>query len=357
LTPRYNPKVSSPRYDAIIIGGGIIGLSLALELRTHLQSILVIDRGPIGREASFAAAGMLNATDCQGPEGFQLLARDSANLYPTYIGRIEEISGLHVDFQHAGALVIQTPGENGALSPAQISELEPQLAMRGHAVHFVPEDFVDPRSLMVALESSMLKSDVDLEPNQKVNGLANAGAAVGGVKTTQGEHASGIVVNCAGAWASDIEDRIPSHPMKGQMLAVKPPRPILKHVVRCNDPDVYMLPRESGTIAVGATVENVGFSKAIDEKCDALLASAKQILPALGEAEVIERWAGLRPATPDGLPIIGATEIPGYFVATGHYRNGILLAPATAKVMAELIINGSSSFDLDAFAPSRFAKQ
>lgn len=345
--------MSSRGYDAIIIGGGIIGLSLALELQPHLPAILVLDQGPIGREASFAAAGMLNVSECKGPPQLQALAKESANLYPSFIGRIEAETGLHVDFQRTGALVVDGRPE-GSLSVAELLGLEPGLRPGRNPVHFVPEDFVEPRSLLAGLEQAVLRRGVALESDNAVTDVRITADRTEGVETEHGIRSAPIVVNCAGAWAGKIRPvAFPTRPVKGQMIAVRPRVP-LQHVIRCEQPDIYMLPRESGVVAIGATVEEAGFDRTMDRGCDALLASASALVPTLNEAEVAARWAGLRPGSPDDLPILGTTAVRGYYVATGHYRSGILLAPVTARIMAEAILSGKTSMDISPFSPARF---
>lgn len=345
--------MSSRGYDAIIIGGGIIGLSLALELQPHLPAILVVDQGPIGREASFAAAGMLNASECKGPPQLQALAKEGADLFQSFIGHLEAETGFHVDFQRTGALVVGGRAE-GSLSGAEVSRLEPDLRPGGNPVHFVTEDFVEPRTLMSALEEAARRRRIDLEPGNAVKRACLLDGRITAVETAHGIRSAPIVLNCAGAWAGKIPPlAFPTRPVKGQMIAVRPRAP-LQHVIRCEQPDIYMLPRESGVVAIGATVEEAGFDRTTDRGCDALLASASALVPALSDAEVVAKWAGLRPGTPDDLPILGTTAVRGYYVATGHYRSGILLAPVTARIMAEVILSGRTSMDISPFSPARF---
>jgi len=167
------------------------------------------------------------------------------------------------------------------------------------------------------------------------------------------------VVNCAGAWAGQIgPHRFPTRPVKGQMLCVAmPQRELVRHVVRTMGltPDVYLIPRSDGRMLIGATVEEAGFDKqTVPETILKLRQAALDLVPKLADARILESWAGLRPGTPDGLPILGATPTPGYFVATGHFRDGILLAPVTARVMAEVISGRAPGYDLGAFSALRF---
>ncbi|MFY9791953.1 MAG: FAD-dependent oxidoreductase, partial [Candidatus Sulfotelmatobacter sp.] len=163
------------------------------------------------------------------------------------------------------------------------------------------------------------------------------------------------VVNCAGAWSSQIQPHaFPTRPVKGQMLCLVAPRTLLKHVIRT--PEVYLIPRSDGRIIVGTTVEEAGFDKRTDVgTIQGLHRAAIAVVPELRNAKILEDWAGLRPGTPDALPILGATSMPGYYVATGHFRDGILLAPVTARVMAQVMDGRNPDYDLAAFSPDRFS--
>jgi glycine oxidase len=164
------------------------------------------------------------------------------------------------------------------------------------------------------------------------------------------------VVNCAGAWSGQIAPHaFPTRPVKGQMLYLaSPSRSLLKHVIR--SPEVYLIPRSDGRILVGTTVEEAGFDKRTDvATIQRLHRAAVAMVPELRNAKILEDWAGLRPGTPDALPILGATATPGYYVATGHFRDGILLAPITAQIMAEVITGSNCNYDLNPFSPTRFS--
>ena len=175
-------------------------------------------------------------------------------------------------------------------------------------------------------------------------------------QTTKTAFPRAKVVNCAGAWSGQIAPHpFPTRPVKGQMLCLAmPSRTLLKHVIR--SPEVYLIPRSDGRLLVGATVEEAGFDKRTDlATIQRLHHAAIALVPKLADARILEDWAGLRPGTPDALPILGATATPGYYVATGHFRDGILLAPITAEVMAAVIEGRRPEFDLTAFSPARFS--
>jgi len=347
--------VLARNYDAIIVGGGIIGLSIALELRRTLEQVLILDKGEPGREASYAAAGMLNAIDVRSPSELVTLAHESSRLFPAFVDDVRAASTSRIDFQRVGAVVVGK-ATGTPLREEEVAEREPLLAAAGRSVTFVEEDFVDPRTLLKAMLEAARHHDVHLASGTEVIGLELEDTGVCGVRTTRTGYSAPVVINCAGAWGSIFPDTsVPVRPVKGQMISLLPTQGTINHVVRAGEPDIYMLPRHGGLIAVGATVEEAGFDKTVDpETAMRLQSAAASLIPSLADAKIHECWAGLRPGTPDDLPIIGATSIAGYFVATGHYRNGILLAPVTAKAISELVVNGYSPFDLTPFSPLRF---
>ena len=345
------------RSDAIIIGAGIIGLSLALELRKRGLSVVVLERGEPGREASWAAAGMLSgAHDPHTPVQLHEMAEASAAMYPEFINAIEEASGKTAGFSRHGALVVSEVAVCGwddrLVGADSIASLEPALAETAGMVYRLEEDSVDPRELMPALLAACKNVGVEVHHEHEVGGITGSE-----VQIKAGIFSASVIVNCAGAWAAQIHGVpvVPIEPAKGQMLALIPEHGRgIRHTIR--NEEVYCVPRKDGRVAVGATVERVGFDKRVEtETIQQLHQLAANLVPSLGQARIADAWAGLRPATPDGLPIIGAyDDVPGYFVATGHYRNGILLAPATAKAVSDLITNGTTSLDLSAFFPERF---
>jgi glycine oxidase len=343
--------------DVIIVGAGIIGVSLALELRCRGMNVLVLERGQPGAEASTAGAGMLAATEVDGPPALQELARLGAQMYPHFVRSAEEDSGLTVDFNRLGAICLgeSRPGEL-PLSDAELAALEPALSASSLPATFVVEDFVDPRTLMPALIAAAKHHGAHIHAGSEVVALLSENNRVAGVRTTQTEYHAPIVVNCCGAWSANVSPGIPSRPVKGHMLALLPSRPHpIRHVIRHRASDVYLVPRRDGHIAIGSTVEEAGFDKRVDPDTILRLHQlAANLLPELGEARIHHSWTGLRPGTPDKLPILGATALPGCFIATGHFRNGILLAPPTALVMADLLIEVPPAIDLTPFVPSRF---
>ncbi|PYX71173.1 MAG: glycine oxidase ThiO [Acidobacteria bacterium] len=329
----YNAGVKS--WDVILVGGGIIGLSLAIALRKRGLRVLVVERGEPGREASHAAAGMLADCAIEMPSALQPLATASARMYPEYVHELEDESGMQVDLRSEGTILFppsehvhERPGFSAkSLLPAPLAELEPALADVNRPAIYLKERSVDPRALVEAAHKAAKHRGVDFSSGDPVTSVDLAGGRVVGVTAAKTSFLSAIVVNCAGAWSGQLPPyRFPTRPVKGQMLSVAAPlRTLLGHVVRA--PEVYLVPRSNGRILIGSTLEEAGYDKRTDaETIRKLQQAAVGLIPELARARMLEAWAGLRPGTPDDLPILGATPTPDYYVAAGHFRDGILLA-------------------------------
>ena len=385
-------------WDVIIIGGGIIGLSLAIALRKRGSKVLVVERGEPGREASHAAGGMLVDCPLETPTALQLLASASARIYPEFAHELEVESGMKVDLrshgtilfpskEHLSRLPVRDPQfREASLSPADLEQRE--IALRKitftderelelfredwsrdvdpqeigewfrsivRPAVYLKERSVDPRALTAAAFKTAKNRGVDFSSGDPVTGVNQSKGCAAGVTTTQTSFPAPKVVNCAGAWSGQIAPyALPTRPVKGQMLClVMPSQTLLTHVVR--SPEAYLIPRSDGRLLVGATVEEAGFDKRTDPATiQRLHRAAVALVPQLADARILEDWAGLRPGTPDALPILGHTATPGYYVATGHFRDGILLAPITAEVMATVIEGRTPEHDLTPFSPTRF---
>ncbi len=357
----YNADVKT--WDVIVIGGGIIGLSLSIELRKGGASVLVVERGEPGREASYAAGGMLVDSGAETPAALQPLATTSARMYPEFVHELQVESGMNVDLRAQGAIILRPPEHvdgrpNLALGnplSASLVELEPSLADTNQPVSFLRERSVDPRALTAAALATAKRRGVDISSGDEVTEVNISQGRALGVTTRKTSFLAGKVVNCAGAWSGEILSHgFPTRPVKGQMLCLaSPSRGLLQHVIRA--PEVYLIPRSDGRIIVGTTVEEAGFDKRTDvATIQRLHRAAISLIPALKDAKILEDWAGLRPGTPDALPILGETSTPGCYGATGHFRDGILLAPITARVMAQVIQGKKPDLDLTPFTPARF---
>jgi glycine oxidase len=321
--------------DVLIAGGGIIGLSLALELHIRGAQVTVLERDTAMSHASTAAAGMLAAEDPHNPPEIALLAKFSTEIYPRLLARIESLSGINVPFQTSTTVQYLSDGSSIRLE----------------------EHSLDPRQLAAALLAAVRATSIDLREHTGDLEVADTPDAIFVRDSAGTEFSAPQLVHCNGAW---FGGQHAISPRKGQMLRVQLPSP-LTEVHRSEH--IYIVPRtlgpHAGSALIGATIEDAGFDTTTHPADLAnLRARAAELLPALAsesEAPQLEAWAGLRPYTRDGLPLLGALPFsPREFVATGHFRNGILLAPATARVMADLLEGKSPSVDLTAFSPERF---
>ena len=328
------------------------GVCTALELRARGADVLLLDRGQPGREASSAAAGMLAPADPETPVPLRPLADAAARFYPEFVEKLERTSGYKVDFRRHGTIVIgeeNPPPEYRRLTPPELPGLEPELKAGGYDAFFVAEDSVDPVLLIRAALRAAELAGVEIRAGCAIRQMRWLKSEVE-VLTDNGMLKAKAAVNCMGAWSGS-----PVKPRKGQMLYLQPPRPGLpEHVVR--GPGAYIVPRSSGKILVGTTVEDVGFDKSVDSAVlRKLHQAAAKYLPELESAPVVESWAGLRPGTPDDLPVIGPTTERNVFMASGLFRNGILLAPLTGRIVADMVMERPAELDISAFTPSRFA--
>lgn len=353
------------RLDFCIAGAGIIGLSLALELHLRGTSVAVFDQGNILSEASTAAAGMLAAADPENPPQLRPLSALSLSLYPSFLERIESLGGIHVPF-HTTTTLQALPSdlatrisEQDTLAPETLVLLQPQLNPGDRKFLFLAENSLDPRELAAALLAAVRVADIGLYSDTRVRAVRSSGQGVE-VETAAGIFHCSRFIDCTGAWGltAPLLPYLRIAPRKGQMLAVSLPPSLPLHLV-VRTPDIYIVPRtvasKGNRAIIGATVEDVGFDKTVHPSDIARLRHlATELLPPLAHARQAETWSGLRPATDDELPILGAIPgHPNHFIASGHYRNGILLAPATAQVMSQVLMEETVSVDLSSFSPER----
>ncbi|HXU21742.1 MAG TPA: glycine oxidase ThiO [Verrucomicrobiae bacterium] len=369
-------------YDAAVIGGGIIGVTIALELAREKLSVVVLDRQQPGREASWAAAGMLSpAPDSPRDVPLVPLSRQSLKLYPEFVAAIHEESGKPTGYAQEGAIEVFCGGIGEAERDALVAEhrrlglaaesisletareWEPSIGLSAVAVSWLPDEgTIEPRLLMDAVLAAARLQRVEILSDCEATAFLRLGGRCTGV-IAGGEHiTAGAVVVAAGCFSAKILEPsgfaasyAPTRPVRGQMLAVRSDGVRLRRVVRSHR--AYLVPRADGRIVVGSTLEEAGFKKQVTPAgIKHVLEGALELCPALSEAEVLETWSGLRPGTPDDLPIIGPTDLEGLLVATGHYRNGILLAPVTAKLIRNCLAHRQTDFDLQAFSPLRFVR-
>lgn len=367
--------------EVLIIGGGVIGLSIARELyKKGAGRITIVDRGPIGGEASWAAAGMLAPNiETDTSYDFHRFGTESLELYPSFSDALLEETGMGIELNRSGTLCLAFNQAEAAdlgetyqqqtvrgvpvehLSGASVRSIEPLISSDACEALFYPNDWqVENRKLISALRRSAEVNGIKIVERTGVSELLTSGRRISGVKTSGGEISADVTVLATGAWTSlikigDVGLQVSVKPIRGQMISFDSAVGLLRHVVYSQRG--YVVPRADGRVLVGATVEDAGFDKGITvEGIDSLKDAAMEIAPRLRGFEIAEKWAGLRPFATDGLPILG--ELPGYenvFVATAHYRNGILLAPKTAEIMADRIVSGLNSRYLDLYGVGRFA--
>jgi glycine oxidase len=369
-------------YDVVIVGGGIIGGSIAFDLARRNLRVAVLDRQELMHEASWAAAGMLSpAPDCPAAIPLVPLGRASLALYPKFIEAVEEASGIRTGFRTGGTveaifhgdperelstLVALHHGLGLACEPMRLEEardMESGLGRDARAAAFLPDECaVEPRALTSAVLAAAAFTGAALCPGVEVTSLALDGKKCVGVKTSRGEiFQAAQVVLAAGCWSSQISGAAPyapTLPVRGQMAALRHSGTPIRRVLRSERG--YLVPRgveSPQTVVVGSTIENAGFEKRVTSGgIEKILSAANELVPDLAKAEIIETWCGLRPGSPDQLPILGPADLDGLVIATGHYRNGILLAPVTAKLIGEWIAERKTSLDWEAFNPLRFTR-
>jgi glycine oxidase len=360
----------------VIAGGGVIGCAIAYYLTQAGAEVVVVERGELAGEASGAAAGLLIPPDrAAAPGPFRDICLASLALYQPLIARVERESGVDVQPMALGILIVaQTPAreqlikahakwqtEHGVetewMGPEQLRELEPALAANALGAAYSHGDLnVDPGQVTRALAFAAKAAGADLRTGTMLTGFLGRGRNIMGVSTNEGEIMADAVVLATGPWTEQLAmrlgARIPTPPMRGQMIAYKSSE--LRHAIWGEDG--YLVPKRGGILYAGATVENVGFRKRTTPRALAgLRRMATELVPSLRRAKVESEWAGLRPGSPDDLPIMGRLpKRQNVYVASGHFRNGILLAPITGKLMTQLICEEKPEMSLKPFSPGRF---
>jgi glycine oxidase len=377
--------------DGVIIGGGVIGLCAARALvRRGVKRLVLIERERPGAEASSAAAGMLAAqVEADSADAFLELALASRSLYPTLAAELLEETGIDIELERTGTLYLGFTEEDERemearyrwqrsaglaveeLSVDETRRLEPGLSphMR-RALRFPLDVQVENRRLITALARSVERSGVRLMMGTTVESVSTTAGRVTGVNTSRGSISSPLVIVAAGAWVSFIQTTGDSgsvaapaappllrvEPVRGQMLCFETEARPFRHVVY--SPRGYLVPRMNGRLLAGSTTERAGFEKRVTGGgIQAITRHALEIAPLVEGLPLLDAWAGLRPRAvgSDEWPVIGGcAETRGLYYATGHYRNGILLAPITGELLAEKITTGARPQLLEPFTPERF---
>lgn len=360
---------------AVIIGAGVAGLAIGWRLRQAGAEVVVLERGQPGRGATWAAAGMIAAAAELGaaPAAEIALGHRSSTLWPDFAMEVEEASGVEVGYRQAGALLAALTDEEASRQAARASEdpevtlldarearaTEPMLTPAIKSALFAPREAqVDNRALGRALARAFARSGGTLVANETVLRVESRSGRASGVCTPFRIFEGDAVVLAAGAWSGQIEGippeaKPPVRPVKGEMLALvsptndaPPERPVWGN-------DVYLTPR-AGCLLVGATHEDAGFDSRLTKQAEDWLSDrALALMPGLRAWRIVEHWAGLRPASPDGLPILGPSAMERLFIASGQHRNGILFAPAVAEILTDLVLGRRR--EVSGFDPRRFS--
>ncbi|HXN24087.1 MAG TPA: glycine oxidase ThiO [Candidatus Dormibacteraeota bacterium] len=365
-----------PELDVAVIGAGIIGSAIAWEIAQQKLRVAVFDRQQPGREASWAAAGILSPAP-ENATGIAMvpLGRASLAAYPQFVAAVEEASNQTVGFRSKGTIqaffardavremstiITLHHGLGLAAEPLRIEDaraLEPELSEDVRATALRPnEGSVDNRTLTSAIVLAADRAGAQFRCGLEVTALVRDGNRCTGLVAGGRRVNAGRVVLAAGCFSSGIEgvkQYAPVKPARGQMVALRSASVKIERVLWSER--IYVVPRDDGRLVVGSTVEYAGFKKEVTAGgLEEILSAALEIVPAFKGALVEETWSGLRPDSPDHLPIIGPTDIEGLLVATGHFRSGILLAPITAKLIREWITGEDLSVSWDIFSPLRF---
>ena len=366
--------------DAVIIGGGVIGCVIAWELAQRRLSVTLVERGTPGGAATWAAGGMLSPlAETAHHESFFRLAVASLDRWPVFAHRLRTATGTDVEFRPAGKLhVAFGAGDMEALhgmhargkgfgvdllSGDEARVLEPALSVDVVGALLVGRDHrVNTRVLGETAWRAAEAAGARVRTDAPVHSIEVRGPQghrhVASITMGDGTTLhTPLVVIAAGAWSgrlAGLPRPLPIEPVRGQMFAVDPRAPLFEHVIEA--PGCYLIPRASGRLLVGATSEHVGFQPGPSaDGIAALLHAAVRVAPVIAGLSMAESWAGFRPGTPDELPILGPDpDVRGLFYATGHYRNGVLLAPVTGEIIAGLVTAGSSPFPIEAFRVERF---
>ena len=359
----------------VIIGAGVAGLAIGWRLVQAGSTVTVLERAQAGKGATWAAAGMIAATAELGdaPQSEVELGQKSCAMWPDFARQIEEASGIAIGYAQTGSLLVATDAKDAAdltsrvsnnpdlkiVTPADARAMEPLLSADIRAALFAEKDArVNNRALGRALAQAFVRAGGTLVASEAVIRIEHEAGRAVAARTPFSWYEADAFVLAAGAWSGLIEglprEAIPPvKPMKGEMLALDPPPGATLPSRTIWGNEVYLVPR-GGRLLVGATLEDAGFDTALSEAAaDWLSARALSLIPSLKDWTICEHWAGLRPGSPDGLPILGESACRGLYIASGQYRNGILFAPAITEIVSGLVLGRVA--ELSAFDPKRFA--
>jgi glycine oxidase len=360
-------------YDVVVVGGGVNGCSIAYQLSKRGYKTAIVEKKMIGAESSSAAAGMLGAqVEFETNDAFFQFACKSRELFPELINELEDVTGMRAGYVENGMLKIacsdkevehlrniekthkQAGQEVQWIEKQQLQHLESEISETAQGALFIQKDGqVKADQLTVALSRAALKKGADVYEFTEALSLIEDDARVTGVNLDRGKLYAEEVVIAAGAWSDRLVKDLPMIPVKGEILSVKPEKPLINRTLHATD--FYIVPKAGGSVYIGATETEGAFDKHVRAaSIQSLLAKAHALVPGLKKAAFEEAWSGVRPQTADGKPYIGKGEKDGLWFATGHFRNGILLSAITGEWMADLIEGLSPNKEWEAaFSPSR----
>jgi glycine oxidase len=341
--------------DVAIAGAGIIGLTTALELMAAGCSVTVFDRSEAMSEASRAAAGMLAAGDPENPAELRELSCLSLTLYSEFLAHVESLSGKSTPVRTTRTVqgVHHLPPGAKALTATELQALAPGTNTGGCSFLLLEERSFDAWDLAESLPAAARSTGIELRERTAVQSVRGGKSDVELV-TAAGTFSAGAFLNATGAWAPILDHALPVVPRKGHLLTAELPGEVQMHCV-LRSPSVYVIPRGGNRYTIGSTVEDVGFDRTVDPlRIQELFSRAMVLWSPLREANIAETWVGFRPGSEDGLPIIDRTS-ENCWVATGHFRNGILLGPGTGRVLSQWMTGRQPEIDLSPFRCGRFA--
>lgn len=362
--------------DFLIVGGGVIGMMTALQLADAGHEVTLLDRNDCGREASWAGGGIVSPLyPWRYSAPISNLSRWSEGYYPELALRLLEETGIDPEYRQKGLLYLRVDDETKALVWARevgkplervdrdfLYAKEPNAAPGCNGALWMPTlgSIRNPRLLKALRTRLMAMPRVSLKEGVEVTGLRRQEGRIVALETSSGviavPEASGQVIVCGGAWAAQLMEsigvRLPVRPVKGQMILFKAPPGLVQRVVLMDGR--YVIPRGDGRVLAGSTLEDVGFDKAptVDAR-DSLWHSATRIVPTLADCEIEHHWAGLRPGSPDGIPFIGTMSgFDNLHVNAGHYRNGLVLAPASTRLLVDQLLEREPIIDPAPYWPA-----
>ncbi|MDT4967912.1 MAG: glycine oxidase [Acidobacteriota bacterium] len=368
--------------DVVVAGGGVIGLAIARALALRgIRRVTLIERSHLGAEASSAAAGMLAPqAEANRDDAFFKLTCASRDLYPKFAEDLCEETGTDIELERSGTLYlgftendeqelneryewqVRAGLEVERLTADEARRIEPCLSPRTRTALRFPLDVqVENRRLVAALANSLAKHEVNVMTETSVDSLVISRGRISGIETSSGRITAPVVVLACGAWTSLMNSAdkaapgLSIEPVRGQMLCFETNPRLTRHIIY--SPRGYLVPRRDGRLLAGSTTEDAGFNKDVTAGgISSITQHSLEISPAIGDLSIVDSWAGLRPHSADDLPVLGEChDVSGLFYATGHYRNGILLAPITGELIADEIMTNVKPLQSLAFSPDRFA--